>query len=110
MFAQRTILLLTSFMLGACAIHPLPENVTGVKTETIVHKIRCEARDAVIQARIDYLHHLFPEVVDLATLRQRLSAGVPVSVSSNLDYFNHTGIVYSFSLDGTESSGASFSA
>jgi hypothetical protein len=33
--------------LGACAIHPLPENVTGVKTSQIVHRNRCEARDAV---------------------------------------------------------------
>jgi hypothetical protein len=33
--------------LGACAIHPLPENVTGVKTAQIVHRNRCEARAAV---------------------------------------------------------------
>src|ERR1700761_2072325 len=33
--------------LGACAIHPLPENVTGVKTSQIVHRNRCEALAAV---------------------------------------------------------------
>ena len=36
-----------SCALGACAIHPLPENVTGVKTSQIVHTNRCEARDAI---------------------------------------------------------------
>ena len=34
--------------LGGCAIHPLPENVTGIDTPDIVRQIRCEARDAVI--------------------------------------------------------------
>jgi hypothetical protein len=33
--------------LTACAIHPVPENVTGVRTSQIVHRNRCEARDAV---------------------------------------------------------------
>jgi len=36
-----------SCALGACAIHPVPENVTGVKTSQIVHRNRCEARAAV---------------------------------------------------------------
>ena len=30
-----------------CAIHPLPENVTGVRTPQIVQRNRCEARDAL---------------------------------------------------------------
>ncbi|MET4259927.1 hypothetical protein ABIC09_004885 [Bradyrhizobium sp. S3.12.5] len=34
--------------LSGCAIHPLPENVTGVDTPDIVRQIRCEAREAVI--------------------------------------------------------------
>ncbi len=33
--------------LGACAIHPLPSDVTGVKTSQIVHRNRCEAAAAV---------------------------------------------------------------
>jgi hypothetical protein len=32
---------------GACAVHPLPEDVTGVPTVAIVNKIRCEAAEAV---------------------------------------------------------------
>lgn len=33
--------------LGACAIHPLPQDVTGVRTSQIVHRNRCEAAAAV---------------------------------------------------------------
>jgi hypothetical protein len=35
-------------LLAGCAIHPLPENVTGVDTPDIVRQIRCESREAVI--------------------------------------------------------------
>jgi hypothetical protein len=44
-----------SFALGACAIHPLPQDVTGVKTSQIVHRNRCEARAAVFRIE-DWLH------------------------------------------------------
>jgi hypothetical protein len=52
MFSWRRSLLAIgiSVILGGCAIHPLPENVTGVKTTRIVDRIRCEARDAVLAA------------------------------------------------------------
>ena len=36
-----------SLIVAACAIHPLPEDVTGIPTNEIVQKIRCEARSAV---------------------------------------------------------------
>ena len=35
---------LSEITVAGCAIHPLPENVTGVSTDKIVRKIRCEAR------------------------------------------------------------------
>jgi hypothetical protein len=35
-------------LLAGCAIHPLPEDVTGVDTADIVRQIRCESREAVI--------------------------------------------------------------
>lgn len=38
----------SALLLAGCAIHPVPENVTGVETEDIVRQIRCEARDALI--------------------------------------------------------------
>lgn len=73
-----------SFGLTACAIHPLPENVTGVKTTQIVHRIRCEARDAVLDAA--------------ATSPERQQA------------LKQIGIVYAFSLSGTETDGFTPSA
>jgi hypothetical protein len=53
-------------LLAGCAIHPLPENVTGVDTADIVRQIRCESREAVINEIKKWL------VV-------RASAGDPVS-------------------------------
>jgi hypothetical protein len=44
-----------AFMLAGCAIHPLPEDVSGVPTYVIVRQIRCEARDAVIQNAVGWL-------------------------------------------------------
>jgi hypothetical protein len=42
------VLSVAALWLPGCAIHPLPENVTGVDTPDIVRQIRCEAREAVI--------------------------------------------------------------
>jgi hypothetical protein len=75
-----------SILLGGCAIHPLPENVTGVKTTRIVHRIRCEARAAVLE-EADKLHS--PQA---------------------LHALKTIGIVYSFSLSGTETDGFTPSA
>src|SRR5260370_7794079 len=36
-----------AFLLGGCAIHPLPENVTRDTTYDIVQKIRCEGKEAL---------------------------------------------------------------
>jgi len=41
--------------LGGCAIHPLPEQVTGVDTPHIVRQIRCETREAVKSTLKDFL-------------------------------------------------------
>jgi hypothetical protein len=96
--------------LAACAIHPLPEDVTGVKTAMIVKKIRCEARGAIIDARVKYLQRTYRDVVDLPSMRKRNSQGVSPPIKYNLDYFSLTGIAYSFTLNGTETESASFTA
>jgi hypothetical protein len=43
---------------SACAIHPLPEDVTGVSTFKIVQKIRCEAREGLKENLINWLTHI----------------------------------------------------
>ena len=40
---------------GGCAIHPLPEDVSGVTSRHIARQIRCETREAVIDAVLGYL-------------------------------------------------------
>ena len=49
--------LAASFLGAGCAIHPLPEDVTGVPTYYIVRQIRCEARSAVISSAINGLNN-----------------------------------------------------
>jgi hypothetical protein len=111
MSLQKAGVIILACGLAGCAIHPIPDNVTGVKTATIVHKIRCEARDAIISARVAYVHNLYPDVDDLETLRKRLAQLKPPNkILYNLSYFGTTGIVYSFTLDGTETESASFTA
>jgi hypothetical protein len=36
-----------SLGMTSCAIHPLPEDFTGIPTDMIVRKIRCEARSGI---------------------------------------------------------------
>lgn len=43
------------FALSGCATNPLPEDVTGIGTPDIVRQIRCEARDAAIEALVNFL-------------------------------------------------------
>jgi hypothetical protein len=45
-------------LLSGCAIHPAPEDVTGVDTYHIVRQIRCETRNAVIDFLKRQLHRL----------------------------------------------------
>jgi hypothetical protein len=90
LFGARALLLIVlSCGLGACAIHPLPENVTGIKTTRIVHRIRCEARDAVIQAE-----------QWLLSRRQY----------DKLRILESIGIVYNFTFNGMEIDGLTASA
>ena len=79
-----------SLGLTACAIHPLPEDVTGMKTTQIVHRIRCEALDAVLQAE----ERINGEIAD--TPQKVARQQTRLKVLSNI------GIVLSFSLSGEE--------
>jgi len=54
-FSSRLTAVATLVWVGGCAIHPLPDDVTGVSTYNIVRQIRCEARQAVFDFAIEYL-------------------------------------------------------
>jgi hypothetical protein len=75
------VIVLLSCASGACAIHPLPENVTGVKTAQIVHRNRCEAQEA--------LRH----IEEWLTNRHNVAA---------VDTLKKIGVVMSYSLDMSE--------
>jgi hypothetical protein len=49
------LILFVAGVLGGCAIHPLPEDYSGVPTYQIVRQIRCETREAIIEVLFNYL-------------------------------------------------------
>jgi hypothetical protein len=103
-------LLLLGLALCACSVHPLPQDVTGVKTTTIVRQNRCEARAAIIEAQSQYLTKNKYPVHNVEELRRaKADKHLDPVVAHNLAYFDTTGIVYSYSLDGTETNGLTLS-
>jgi hypothetical protein len=61
-----------ALLLSGCAIHPVPEDVTGVDTYHIVRQIRCETREAAAEFVIKELRRLATEGGD--RIAQRIVA------------------------------------
>src|ERR1700733_16234102 len=53
--AKAAVPLISVFTLGACALHPLQQDVTGLPTVLIVNHIRCETRVAIQLKAIEEL-------------------------------------------------------
>ena len=53
--AKAAVPLISVFALGACALHPLQQDVTGLPTVLIVNHIRCETRVAIQLKAIEEL-------------------------------------------------------
>jgi hypothetical protein len=98
--------------LGGCAIHPLPDDVTGVSTNDIVRKIRCEARDAVRAKLVAWLvsrgnderaraigAELSSGAMSLDTFSTK---GFAPSTVLYINYFSQSVIAYNFTFDMTE--------
>lgn len=98
--------------LTACAIHPVPEDVTGVNTFEIVRQIRCETRKAVFDAAIYWLLHdedadpasrrigiRFAETQDISHFNPSLFQGRDRRI---FEYFWGTGVAYNYDLQMTE--------
>lgn len=107
--ALRGILIALPISLTGCAIHPLPDDVTGVSTYNIVRQIRCEARQAVFDYAINWLTG--PNNPDLAAkeIGREFREGLrPVHTFSYklfngdvrrlVQVFSTTGIAYNFQL------------
>jgi hypothetical protein len=115
----RVIAIAFGFGATGCAIHPLPEDVTGVDTYTIVRQIRCEARDTLRTIVIGWLAQLGtvnndPFLLQLATgyendpasinsFHPDLFKGPRYSlIRSTVKTFYDAGMAYTFDLTGTE--------
>jgi len=55
MIARGALASCIAILISGCTIHPLPENVTGLNTNAIVLRIRCEARTALKHATTAFL-------------------------------------------------------
>lgn len=98
-----------SVLAAGCSIRPVPEDVTGVSTYTIVRQIRCEARAAVIRSGLGWLTN---DKQDAETRRIGLEFVSGSRGIDTLDYklfrndrirkilrlFADTGIAYNYSL------------
>jgi len=108
-----------SIVATGCAIHPLPEDVTGVDTYHIVRQIRCEARDALRTIVIEWLAKLAAKTSDqllqqlalqyesnpasINTFHYNLFKGPRYAeIRSTAKLFYDAGIAYNFDLTGTE--------
>jgi hypothetical protein len=101
--------------LSACAIHPLPQDVTGLSTQLIVRQIRCESRKAIIDTGFDWLNsrsEFEPYIKDI--LMQFLDPNNLPKFHYNLfkgetrrvlQLFFDTGIAYNYKLTMTEANG-----
>jgi hypothetical protein len=93
-----------------CAIHPLPEDVTGIPTAMIARKIRCEARTALKDNLVTYLKRVkdpaanrlgveFENGRPLNSFRDSLFHG---KVKTFIKKFENSAIAYNFAFDMTE--------
>jgi hypothetical protein len=111
-----------SFVLAGCTVHPLQQDVTGMRTLEVVNYIRCETRLAIQNKAIDSLRE-YSQDERTAYLADELSKrrGQIWKVNPNRDladakerafYFRYiqTGIAYDFTFDITEDNLASGSA
>lgn len=110
-------------LLAGCAIRPLPEDVTGVRTPDIVRQIRCETRQAAIEALLNWLEDLGRDHPSQAGVRQARDLAVkyranPESISdfrsslfkgaefeqvrNVIEVFYSIGVAYNFDLTMTE--------
>ncbi len=110
-------------LLSGCAIHPLPEDVTGVTTYQIVRQIRCETREAARKELVNWLANLgrdhpgqagVPLARDLAERYEQDSNAINgfraslfkgpkfAQVRNVINVFYGIGIAYNFDLTMTE--------
>jgi hypothetical protein len=113
-------LVISSISAGGCAIHPLPEDVTGVPTYVIVRQIRCETRDAIRDSITGFLSHYisYPDILAKSKeLKDDPSSWISFTteefgggLGQELSKFGNSAIAYDFSFDITEKDNSDASA
>jgi len=109
----RALLIAISLFVTGCAIHPLPENVTGVPTYIIVRQIRCETRQAIVDSALGWLatddrvdpasRAIGQQFADRQRRIQDLSPGAfKGEIARIIRLFFDTGVAYNFDLQMTE--------
>jgi hypothetical protein len=107
-----------SVFTAGCAIHPLPQDVTGVDTYHIARQIRCEARETIRLEVINWLNKLaaagdplaqqlalqYESAPDsISTFRPEVFTGRDrAAIRSVAKLFYDAGIAYNFDLTMTE--------
>jgi hypothetical protein len=120
---RRSATLAAMLLLTGCAIHPVPEDVTGVSTYEIARQIRCETREAAkdrVLTEIRTLAEGSPYQVgdprarqlleryerdreDISTFRPELFAGPDyATVRAYFNTIYNTAVAYTFDLTGDE--------
>jgi hypothetical protein len=107
-------------LMAGCAIHPVPEDVTGVNTPDIVKQIRCETRDAARQVIIKFLTGLAndgnseiarnlllrfeanPDSMATFNAAREFPDAAHVQIRNVFDVIYGTGVAYTFDLTMTE--------
>ncbi len=111
-FSRFLVCLAATSLVSGCSIHPLPDDVTGIPTDTIVRKTRCEARAAVKKSLVDWLL-AYPEGSYQRQLGDGFSSGSrPLQTFDDALFhgsertivrmFENSAIAYDFTLDITE--------
>lgn len=118
MITRFALLLAAAPLVSGCAIHPVPADVTGVDTATIVKQIRCETREALtdfIKERLEKLAndgYVEAQILlrryrsdrnSIEDFHPRLFPGPQyVEVRRFINLFADTAIAYNFDLTMTE--------
>ena len=110
--ASRTAAVVAFVWLTGCAIHPLPDDVTGVSTYNIVRQIRCEARQAAFDfattwlAKQNYDQDAKQIGIEFREGRRRIHTLSPAlfkgQIRQLMQPFFTTGIAYNFQLQMSE--------
>ena len=123
--AKAVVPLISVFALGACAIAPVQQNVTGLPIVRIVNHIRCESRVAIQKKALDELRkygwHKYRRYYSALADQLEPHVGeiwptniyLPELDKAEIGFYNRyigTGIAYTFTFDITEDNKASFVA